>query len=56
VIISIRNILIGKGKIAHPLYDDEKKRDHIYIKGVISLSLALPAGIFLLIIASIVMF
>jgi hypothetical protein len=56
VIISIRNILIGKGKITHPLYDEEKKREHIYKKGLISLLLASPAGLFLLFIVLIVIF
>lgn len=50
IIISIRNVLIGKGRINHPLYDDDQKRKYLYRRGVIGLTISLPVGVFMLVI------
>ena len=42
---SIRNILIGKGKINNPMYDTIEKKQYVYKKGIIGVIFNFSIGI-----------
>lgn len=44
LIVSVRSILLGMGKISNPKYEDEEKRKRILLKGVITLASTLVGG------------
>jgi hypothetical protein len=48
IVSSIRNILIGYGKITHPMYDNKEKQKYIFHKGVIGLSLTSVALLYII--------
>ncbi len=45
---SIRHLLIGLGKIKHPMFDSDEKRRYIFRKGIIGLSGAVLFGTFII--------
>ena len=48
LIFSIKKILIGKGKIKHPMYDTEEKKKSAYRMGIVcTIGSALCTGFYL---------
>ncbi|MCF7949936.1 MAG: hypothetical protein K9L57_08245 [Spirochaetaceae bacterium] len=44
LIVSVRSILLGMGKISHPKYKNEENRKRILLKGVITLVATMVGG------------
>lgn len=49
VVSSIKDVLIGTGKIRHPMYDSDEKRAHLRRKGTILLSVMIVLSVCILV-------
>ena len=43
-VVSLRNILIGSGKFAHPMYDTEEKMKFALKRGIVGLVVSVICG------------